>query len=101
MTIVSGADPDIVKRLLGQPVVHFFAVNFDKLSPFGAAGGLSSRPRLLLRVDFQDAKSNIFNVLVAIDNIWLCWDGFAHFNQERICCFGNGFEVGNFNKSIF
>jgi len=57
MTIVSGADPDIVERLPGQPVICCFAVNFDKLAPFGMADGLSSRPRLLLRVDFHEAKS--------------------------------------------
>jgi len=52
MTIVSGADPDIVERLLGQPVVHCFAVDLDELAAFSVADRLSSRPRLLLWVDF-------------------------------------------------
>jgi len=64
MTLVSGSNPDIVVRLLGQPVVHCFAIDYDKLTPFSMADGLSSRPRFLLRVDFQDAKS-VSNIMVA------------------------------------
>jgi len=65
MTIVSGADPDVVERLLGQPVVCCFAVDLDKLAAFSVADRLSSRPRLLLWVDFQDATSYGCDVLVA------------------------------------